>query len=313
MGRYDFHGKLRAPMTAHPKIDPVSGEMFLTSFGPLPPYLRYHVIGADAALRRTETIDVKGPSLMHDWAITENHVMFFDLPVVFDTDYLMASGFPYRWDDDYGAGVGVMPKEGTSGAVQWFEIDPCYFVHSANAYEDDSSIVLEAPRYPKFMEAGKPDILAQGIESELYRWTFDLTTGRVGEGALDDRPVEFPRINEQRMGRRHAISYAIGGQITDDAVAFESIVKHDGRTGVGSVHRMDHGRVPSEAIFVPAKDATDEDDGWLLSFVYDPRRDASDLVIIDASRFTAAPQAVIGLPARVPFGFHGTWVGADPA
>jgi carotenoid cleavage dioxygenase-like enzyme len=312
VGRYDFHGKLRAPMTAHPKIDPVSGEMFFTSFGPLPPYLQYHVVGADGVLRRSETIDVKGPSLMHDWAMTENHVLFFDLPVVFDSEYLTASGFPYRWDDDYGARVGVMPKEGANDDVRWFEIDPCFFVHSANAYEDAGSIVLEAPRYPTFMEVGKPDILAQGVGSALCRWTFDLTTGRVNESVLDDRAVEFPRINEQRMGRQHGFSYAIGGQLTEKPVVFDSIVKHDSRTGGSSVHRMDHGRVPSEAIFVPAQDAKSEDEGWLLSFVYEPRRDASDLVIVDASRFTAAPQAVIELPTRVPFGFHGTWVPADP-
>lgn len=311
VGRYDFDGRLRAPMTAHPKIDPVSGEMFLISFGPFQPYLRYHVIGPDGQLRRSEVIDVKGPSLMHDWAMTAHHVLFFDLPVLFDAEYLVESGFPYRWNAAHGARVGIMPKSGVSADVRWFEIDPCYFVHSTNAYEQEGSIVLEAPRYPTFMEAGKPDILAQGVRSESRRWTFDLTTGRVSEGVLDERAVEFPRINEQYMGRRHAISYAIGGAITEDTVSFESIVKQDNGTGVSRELTFNGGGVPSEAIFVPAADATKEDDGWLMSYVYDPRRDASDLVIIDASRW--AVQATIELPARVPFGFHGTWIATDPA
>src|SRR5262249_5403571 len=103
LGRYDFGGRLHAPMTAHPKINPVSGEMFMTSSGRLAPYRRFHIVGADGALRRSEVIDVKGPSLMHDWAITENHVLFADLPVVFDADYFAVSGFPYRWDESYGA------------------------------------------------------------------------------------------------------------------------------------------------------------------------------------------------------------------
>jgi carotenoid cleavage dioxygenase-like enzyme len=310
VGRYDFHGQLRAPMTAHPKIDPVSGEMFLISFGPFPPYLQYHVIESDGRLRRSEVIDVKGPSLMHDWAMTENHVLFFDLPVLFDTEYLVESGFPYRWNAQHGARVGIMPKNGASADVRWFEIDPCYFVHSTNAYECGGSIVLEAPRYPTFMEAGKPDILAQGVRSELHRWTFDVTTGRVSEDVLDARTVEFPRINERYTGRNHAISYAIGGDVTEDAVSFKSIVKHDNQTG-RSRELTFNGRVPSEAIFVPADGGTNEDDGWLMSFVYDPARDASDLVIVDASRL--AVQATIELPARVPFGFHGTWVATDPA
>src|SRR5258708_6721413 len=126
-----------------------------------------------------------------------------------------------------------------------------------------------------------------------------------------DRLGEFPRINERHTGRRHNLSYAIGGEVTEAAVAFGSIVKHDNRTGRSAVLEMEHGRVPSEAIFVPAANAVNEDDGWLLSFVYEPQRDASDLVIVDASRL--AVQAVIELPARVPFGFHGTWVDADPA
>lgn len=309
VGRYDFHGQLRAPVTAHPKIDPVSGEMFLISFGPFPPYLRYHVIGSDGRQRRSEVIDVKGPSLMHDWAITENHVLFFDLPVLFDAEYLAESGFPYRWNAGHGARVGIMPKTGVSADVRWFEIDPCYFVHSTNAYERDGSIVLEAPRYPTFMEAGKPDILAQGVRSELHRWTFDLTSGGVSEDVLDERAVEFPRINERYTGRHHAISYAIGGEVTEETTSFESIVRHDNRTGRSRELTFDGGGVPSEAIFVSAVRATSEDDGWLMSFVYDPRRDASDLVIIDASRLTI--QATIELPTRVPFGFHGTWVASD--
>jgi carotenoid cleavage dioxygenase-like enzyme len=311
LGRFDFRGKLRAPMTAHPKIDPVSGEMFVISFGPVPPYLQYHVIGADGGLRRSEVIDVAGPSLMHDWAMTENHVLFFDLPVVFDADHFTESGFPYRWDETYGARVGVMPKEGSSRDVCWFDIDPCYFIHSANAYEHGSSIVLEAPRYQRFMLPGKPDILAQGEPSELYRWTFDLSRRQVHETALDEHPVEFPRINENYLGRPHDISYAISGEVSDDTVTFESIVKHDSRTGVSTQRRLDRGRVPSEAVFVAGSEATGEDDGWLLSFAYEPGRDISELVILDASDLSE--QAAIELPARVPFGFHGTWVQANPS
>jgi carotenoid cleavage dioxygenase-like enzyme len=309
LGRYDFAGRLRAPVTAHPKIDPVTGEMFLISFQPVPPYLHYHVIAADGTPQRTEIIDVKGPTLKHDWAMTERHVLFFDLPVVFDPDYLTESGFPYRWSDDYGARVGVMPKDGGNAEVRWFEIDPCFFIHSVNAFERGATIELEAPRYPRFMTVGKPDILAQGVRSQLCRFTFDLMSGQVSEEMLDDRLVEFPRINERLTGRRHAISYTIGGDLTEGPVAFGSIVKHDSRTGMSSVYSPGEGRVPSEAIFVPARNASGEDDGWLLSFVYEPRRDASDLVIVDAAELTT--QAVIELPARVPFGFHGTWIEGD--
>lgn len=313
IGRYDFDGDLRAPMTAHPKVDPVSGEMFLISFMPFPPYLRYHVIDPAGRLTRTEVIDVPAPTLMHDWAMTADHVLFFDLPVVFDADHFIASGFPYRWDEDHNARIGVMPKTGSSAQVRWFEIEPCYFVHSTNAYESGTTIVLEAPRYPTFMEPGKTDILAQGVRSELFRWTVDLADGSVAETPLDDHLVEFPRINEALTGREHRVSYAIGGAYRGEVVSFESLVKHDGGSGSTSVLELGAGHVPSEAIFVPAAQGKAEDEGWLLSFVYDPARDASDLVIVDAGDFGSGPQAVVRLPARVPFGFHGTWLPADPS
>lgn len=311
IGRYDFDGRLHAPMTAHPKIDPATGEMFLISFGPTPPFLQYHVIDAAGRLVRSEVIDVKGPALMHDWAMTENHVLFFDLPVVFDPEHLVASGFPYVWNEDYGARIGVMPKTGGNRDVRWFEIEPCYFVHSANAFERDGAIVVEVPRYPKFMQPGRPDILAQDIDSQLYQFRLDLTTGRASQTQLDDRSIEFPRINERLTGRPHRISYAVSTDANPDVVSIERLVKFDAVAGRSSVHDVGPGRVPSEAIFVPAAEARGEDEGWLLSFVYDPTRDASDLVIVDATRFTDRPQAVIQLPARVPFGFHGTWVAAD--
>jgi carotenoid cleavage dioxygenase-like enzyme len=167
------------------------------------------------------------------------------------------------------------------GIPQTYASTRVFFIHSVNAFERDDTIALEAPRYPQFMTVGKPDILAQGVRSQLCRWTFDLMSGQVSEEMLDDRLVEFPRINERLTGRCHAISYTIGGDLTEGPVAFGSIVKHDSRAGVSTAYSPGEGRVPSEAIFVPARNASGEDDGWLLSFVYEPRRDASDLEIAD--------------------------------
>ena len=94
-------------------------------------------------------------------------------------------------------------------------------------------------------------------------------------------------------------------------IALESIAKYDNRTGNTIVRRLDHGRVPCKAIFVPAEHGTNAGDGWLMSFVYDPGRDASDLLIRNAC--TLDEQATVELPGRVPFGFHGTWIPADPS
>src|SRR5262249_33995781 len=124
--RYDFGGPLPTGFTAHPKIDPVTGEMHGFAYWFAEPYLVYHVIGADGRLVRSEPITMRGPTMIHDFSVTRDHVVFYDLPVVFD---LNVAPFPFRWDDDYGARVGVMPRNGGDADVRWFEIDPCYVFH----------------------------------------------------------------------------------------------------------------------------------------------------------------------------------------
>ena len=71
------------------------------------------------------------------------------------------------------------------------------------------------------------------------------------------------------------------------------------------------GRVPGEPVFVPAHPEAAEDEGWILTYVYDGARDASDLVVIDAAALEAGPIAAVHLPVRVPYGFHGSWVARD--
>jgi carotenoid cleavage dioxygenase-like enzyme len=51
-----------------------------------------------------------------------------------------------------------------------------------------------------------------------------------------------------------------------------------------------------------------EDDGWVLSLTYVAGRDTSQLLVLNARTSQTLPQAVVHLPQRVPFGFHGNWV-----
>ena len=74
------------------------------------------------------------------------------------------------------------------------------------------------------------------------------------------------------------------------------------------MHDYGKGRVTLEPVFVPRSDDAAEDDGWIMSYVYDATTDSSDVVILNAQDFTGEPVAVVSLPQRVPFGFHGNWV-----
>ncbi|MEP3050843.1 MAG: carotenoid oxygenase family protein [Erythrobacter sp.] len=303
VGAYDFGGKLERNMTAHPKICPITGEMLFFGYGIMPPFLTYHRVSADGDLVQTEIIDVKAATMVHDFAITENHVLFLDLPMLWDLEKLGKPGVPISFDESYGARVGVMPRTGNSGDVRWFEIDPCYIYHTMNAYESGSKIIFHAPKLVGYTSVGmkNPPI------PKMHRWTIDLQNGTIKEEQIDDLGVDFPVTSPDLVGQPHTHGY-VAEFDPAGAPYILGYHKYEMETGQRTCHRLKDGRTGSEASFVPAGNAKDQDDGYLMSFVYDPGADASELVIINAKEMTDEPLARIHLPVRVPTGFHGSWI-----
>ena len=306
LGAYDFGGKLVDSMTAHPKICPTTGEMHFFGYGNLfTPHVTYHRADADGELTINRPLDVPALTMMHDFALTAEHVVFMDLPIVFNLDIKGDGDMPYRWDDDYGARLGVLRRDDPCGAVRWFDIEPCYVFHVANAYDrissDGNSIVLQAVRYPELWR-GTGGFDTDGV---LWSWTLDLASGRVTERQMDDRAVEFPRIDDRltSLPARYAVSVGDG-----------RLVRYDLNSGAAVEHAFGTAESPGgpgEAVFVPSTSGpADESSGWYIAYVYDPARDGSDLVILDAADFAARPVARIKLPHRVPYGFHGNWISA---
>ncbi|MEY9936644.1 carotenoid oxygenase family protein [Streptacidiphilus sp. MAP5-3] len=305
LGPYDFGGRLTTAMTAHPKEDPVTGDLHFFGYGALPPHLTYHRATVDGTLVESREIPVGGPTMMHDFAITENHVVWLDLPVVFDHSRLGRGGMPYRWDDGYAARIGVMAQHG-SAPVRWFEVEPGYVYHVGNAREDAAGrIVLDAVRYGRDgfvrswdrISGAAPAPSGTADHPRLHQWTLDPDTGRVNEQPLDDRAVEFPTVNETLVGRPSRYRYA---------VADTSIVKYDLTLGASRSYDAGSSQAPGEAVFVPAADARAEDDGWLLTIVSDREGRGSAFAVLDASDMTRV--ASVPLPNRVPAGFHGNWL-----
>ena len=297
VGAYDFGGKLVDAMTAHPKICPTTGELHFFGYGNLfEPHVTYHRADADGELVINRPLDVKALTMMHDFAMTAKYVVFMDLPIVFDAAIALSGErtMPYRWDDAYGARLGVLRRDDPFGDVRWFEIDPCYVFHVANAHDTANGLAVQAVRYPELWR----DNGGFDAEGMLWSWTVDLTTGTVSERQLDDRGVEFPRIDDRLAGLPARYSVSVGDH---------SWVRHDLTDGSSVTHSLGDGG-PGEAVFVPAAGAADETNGYYLGYVYDPVRNGSDLVILDASDFAGAPIATIKLPQRVPYGFHGNWI-----
>jgi carotenoid cleavage dioxygenase len=298
IGAYDFGGKLVDSMTAHPKICPTTGELHFFGYGNIfTPHVTYHRVNANGELVINRPVEVPALTMMHDFALTAGHIIFMDLPIVFNLDVALEGkgDMPYRWDDHYGARLGVLRRDDPFGEIRWFDIDPCYVFHVANSYDDGNSIVLQAVRYPElWRDTG-------GFESDgvLWSWTLNLADGTVSERQLDDRAVEFPRIDDRLAGlpARYSVS-----------VANDSLLRYDLNTGASERHLFDTGR-PGEAVFVPSTSGpADESNGYYLGYVYDSARDGSDLVILDAADFAGDPLARIKLPRRVPYGFHGNWI-----
>ena len=310
VGSTDFGGILKGSFTAHPKICPITGEMLAFGYSAFEPYLRYLRVSATGELVQTEDITVGGPTMMHDFNITRNHVIFMDLPAVFNMELAMSGDMPIRWDDDYPARLGVMPRDGTDAQVTWYEINPCYVFHPMNSYEDGDKIILDMARFSHMWRESSMDFPTP----ELWRFTIDTVTGRVKEEQIDDQGAEFPRVADSVVGLKHRYGYMMGmfGDFDDPATARGSILKYDRETGKRNDIEFGKGRVGGEPVFVASANPSSEDDGYLMTYVYDASTDASSCVIMDAATMDNTPVATIELP-RIPNGFHGSWVPASVA
>ena len=309
IGTTDLDGTLEHPFSAHPKRDPVTGELHVAAyFWGWGNRIRYLVVDRDARVRHQVDVEVPGGPMVHDIALTETYALLFDLPCTFDLDAAMGgASLPYRWNPDYGARVGLLPRDGAATDVRWVEVPLCYVFHPLNAYDlDDGRVVVDVAKHPRMFAS---DVLGpnEGPPS-LVRWTLDPVAGLASEDLLDERGQEFPRHDERLLGRKHRFGYCA---TFGDGTEHGPLLKHDFDAGTTEVHDYGPGRVTLEAVFVPRSGAAAEDDGWVMSYVYDATTDSSDVVILHAQDFGGAEVAAVHLPQRVPFGFHGNWVPDD--
>ncbi len=304
VGPFDFGGSLTTAMTAHPKLDPVTGRQHFFGYGFVPPFLTYHVAEPDGTLVHSEEVPVPGPTMIHDFAVTDRDVVFWDLPVVFDLQLAVQGEMPFVWDPAYGARVGVMPLGGPASAMRWAEIEPCYVFHGTNAYRDGDRVVVDVGRMPTMFRTG-----GDAGSVALHRWTID-TSGpqlQVADQQRSDLAIDLPTIDPRRVGRRHTRAWYANTAPDPGAVRFTGVAAVDER-GATDVWDPGPARAAGEGLFVP--DGPGEGEGWVLVYVYDRTRDGSDLVVLDAMDLAAGPVAEVRLPQRVPFGFHGTWLPA---
>ena len=312
IGEYNFAGRLKGSMTAHPRLDPRTGEMFFFAYSLFAPYLRYFVVSASGAIVHHVDIDIPAPVMMHDFIITEQYAVFLDSPIVFDLEAL-GHGPMVQWRPENGTRIGVMPRLGTAADLTWYEIEPGHVQHFWNGWEEGNRINFSGSRFaaPDFgIDPATPldQSSASATPGHPTRYWVDLHTGTAGWEQFDDLGGDFNRINDSFCGVRSQYLYmsaftSPGRPIGD----FDTIVKYDDTTGERTEWFAGPTTHVGESVFAPDPLGTAEDDGWLLNAVYDDATDSTDIVVLDARDVASGPLATIRLPQRMPFGFHANW------
>lgn len=310
IGKQTFNNKLESPFTAHPKVDAVTGEMMFFGYSMVqPPFLQYSVVSANGELLQTIPIELPVGVMMHDFAITENYSIFFDLPMTFRPERIEKGQFPLMFESETPSRFGIIPRHGDSGEVRWFETPSCFVWHTLNAYEEGDEVVLLACRMnsSNVFVTNESDRLPDGDIPYLHRWRFNLKTGEVKEEKLDDVASEFPRVNEELLGRKTRYGYS-ARMAPGSFPLFNGLIKYDLDTGKSETHEFGKGRYGGEAVFAPRLNATREDDGWLVTYVYDENTQTSELVVVNAQDMSGETVARVIIPQRVPYGFHAAWL-----
>ncbi|KAF8051661.1 hypothetical protein N665_1686s0013 [Sinapis alba] len=322
LGMMDYDKRLTHSFTAHPKVDPATGEMFTFGYSHTPPYLTYRVISEDGIMHDPVPITISEPIMMHDFAITETYAIFMDLPMHFrPKEMVKEKKMVYSFDPTKKARFGVLPRYAKDELmIRWFELPNCFIFHNANAWEEEDEVVLITCRLENpdlDMVSGNVKEKLENFSNELYEMRFNMKTGSASQKKLSASAVDFPRINECYTGKKQRYVY---GTILDSIAKVTGIIKFDlhaeAETGkrmlevggnIKGIYELGQGRYGSEAIYVP-REAGEEDDGYLIFFVHDENTGKSCVNVIDAKTMSAEPVAVVELPHRVPYGFHALFV-----
>jgi carotenoid cleavage dioxygenase-like enzyme len=311
----NLDGSLRfGGFTAHPHLDHETGELHAICYnGGNREFVRYVVVGKDARVCKEIKIPVPDGPMIHDCAITARFVLILDLPITFSMAAAKAGmAMPYAWNPHHPARIGLLPRDGTAEDIIWCNVEPAYVFHPCNAYDlPDGRVVMDVAVHDRlFVTDGTEQ--PGGSKVTFERWTCNPQTRRVDRQVIDTDPQEFPRFDERLTGKPYRYVYTVSlDEGRSPPGALSGVIAHDMETGERKTHDFGEGRIPGEFVFVPRSAGAAENDGWLMGYVLDVKRNHTDFVLLDACDITRAAVAVVPLPQLVPLGFHGNWIAAD--
>lgn len=309
-------GRLEVPsrMSAHAKVDPVSGELLYFDYGAEAPFLAFGSVDKDGG-HVSQEAPIERPVFPHDMAFTSRFGVLMAPPVFLSAKHAAAGRWGVEEQEDEPFRFLLMPREksGEGGEVRVFEASPCYLYHVVDAWDDGDAVELIGFRCPKLFPKSDPSEGVLGVmmanlrlRATLHRWRFDLVTGETTEEPLDDRNAEFPAVDLRRQGLGCEHTYAMTIPLTTQRLRFDGVLKYAVKTGAAaSEHSFGPGRTGSEVSFAPRAASDAEDDGYLVSFVRDENAGRSEAVVLHAENLELACR--LEIPTRVPLGFHACW------
>ncbi len=325
-GVFDWDGRLRTrTVSAHPKIDTATGEMHFYGYeatGGVGREMAYCVADAHGTLLREDWFDAPYPAMVHDFAITAEHVIFPLFPTLADDDRMRAGGPHWMSDQSQDSYVGIMRRDGPASAMRWFRRPGGHAYHVINAFEADGLLHLDLAVSEINSFPFVPDVSGVAYDPRRaapmpMRWSFDLSRNEnaITERVIGSAPGDLPRIDDRRAGQDYRFFYM--GMIDPSramlkagpvGAGFNLVGQIDLATGHTAAYYGDDRTTFQEPQFVPCGAA--ENDGYVLSVMDRHDENRSDVGVFDARAFAAGPVAVIRLPLRLRSAFHGTWVAA---
>lgn len=314
VGRHDFDDQLKSTMIAHPKIDPVSKELFALSYDVVQkPYLKYFKFSPDGKKSPDVEIPLPVPTMMHDFAITENFVVIPDQQVVFKLQEMITGGSPVIYDKNKKSRFGILSKNASdSKDIIWVESPETFCFHLWNAWEEpesDEVVVIGSCMTPPDSIFNECD---ESLKSVLSEIRLNLKTGESTRRPIisesEQINLEAGMVNRNHLGRKTRYAYLA---IAEPWPKVSGFAKVDLFTGEVKKHIYGDKRYGGEPFFLPRNDDPEsaEDDGYILCFAHDEKTWKSELQIVNAMNLQL--EASIKLPSRVPYGFHGTFIDAQ--
>jgi all-trans-8'-apo-beta-carotenal 15,15'-oxygenase len=315
LGLEDFGGRVRA-FSAHPKIDPESGELynFGIDYGAKTTLTAYR-INCSGVLTAYPAITLPYPVMNHDFVLTENHLVFCLGPILVHPLKFMLGLASFdgalHWDGGRPTLILLLPRDG-AGAPRWIETDAFFQFHFANGFEQDGHLVVDLTRYPDYHTIGESlrsywhsDWAADGMAA-LMRLHIDLTNGKVTSRSFDTgRANEFPRINPQLTARPYRYAYIANNPASERDGLQRRVTQVDMESGKTTVHDFGANKFVGEPVYIPARADGEENDGVVVSLIYDAEAARTEIVGLDARDLAARPLFTARLRHHIPYSLHG--------